>query len=110
MILPWEATVQLSAYPFTSTLSWALAPCAFRTLIDLIGQRTSPFTLVRFTARQASTTSFEKNSESLREIYQKTGRQNFNISHYFPMSFDDIDVFATLTRQSLPKSSELTAK
>ena len=75
MILPWEATAQLSAYPFTSTLSWVLAPCAFRTLIDLIGQGTLPFELVHFTARQASTTSFEKNSKSnsksLREINQR---------------------------------------
>ena len=63
--LPSEATVQLRAYPFTSTLSRELFPCAFKTLTDLMGYRTSPFWLVLFTAMAASTTIAEKKSASL---------------------------------------------
>lgn len=62
---PCEATVQLRAYPFTKTLSRVLFPCAFKILTALMGYRTSPFALVLFTNITASTTMFEKSSQSL---------------------------------------------
>ena len=84
-----EATVQFRAYPLTSTDSVELFPWALRTLTAFTGYLVSLRLLVDLTDCMASTTRLEKNSESE------------------PMILLDMEVFAILMSDSLPKFSTL---
>lgn len=84
-----EATVQFNAYPLIKTDSVELFPCALRTFTAFTGYLISFLLFVDFTDCIASTTILEKNSESA------------------PIILLDIEVFAILMRDSLPRFSTL---
>mmetsp|Transcript_16439 Transcript_16439/g.52317 ORF Transcript_16439/g.52317 Transcript_16439/m.52317 type:complete len:250 (+) Transcript_16439:906-1655(+) len=89
--IPWAARVQLSAKPFTSSLSRELRPCALRMLMAPTGNLARPPDSVR-TAVTASTTMLAKKSLSA------------------PMILDDMLVLAALMRCSRASVSLLITR